>query len=106
MGTLQLSVHLAQTSSYVTAPDQSKVVPQIRPVARFQDLVGHNIFLGGKIFAFTVCLKQIFLGATKFGGHKKNLGGPWPRMPLVATGLLQIRAMCSASKLYPTMFLR
>ena len=91
MGSLQLSFTLAQTSSYVTAPDQSKIVLQIRPIARFQDLVGHNIFLGGeKIFAFIMC-------GTKFGGHKRNFGGPWPRMPPVAMGLLQIRAMCSAS---------
>jgi len=40
-----------------------------RPVGRFQYLVGHNTFLGGKIFAFTVCLKHFFLGATKCGGH-------------------------------------
>jgi len=34
----------------------------------------------GEDFCFTICLKQIFLGATKFGGtkeiwgHKRNLG--------------------------------
>jgi len=52
-----------------------------RPAARFQVLVGYNTFLGGKIFAFTVCLKQIFLGAAKFEGHKKNLGGTAPECP-------------------------
>jgi len=60
-----------------------------RPVARFQDLVGHNIFLGGHDFAFTICLKHIFLGATKFGGNKRNLGGTAPECPPVATGLIR-----------------
>jgi len=30
---------------------------------------------------------QIFLGATKFGGPLKNLGGTLPEFPFVATGL-------------------
>jgi len=40
-------------------------------LARFQDLVGHNTILGVTIFAFNICLKHIFLGATKFGGTKE-----------------------------------
>jgi len=34
VGSLQLSFTLAQTSRYVTAPDQSKVVLQIRAMCR------------------------------------------------------------------------
>ena len=34
MGSLQVSFHLVQTSSYGTAPDQSKVVLQIRAMCR------------------------------------------------------------------------
>jgi len=36
------------------------------------------IFRGSKIFAFTICLEQIFMGATKFGGAQKKFGGPLP----------------------------
>ena len=54
------------------------VLRTYRPVTRFQYLEGHNAFLGGKIFAFTLCLKQIFLGATKFGGKKGNFWGALP----------------------------
>jgi len=52
-----------------------------KPVARFQDLVGHYTFLGGKILAFTICLNQIFLGATKFGGAQKIWRALSPNAP-------------------------
>jgi len=51
-----------------------------RPVARFQDLVGHNTFLGNMILAFTICSKKIFLVTTKFGEAQRNLGRHCPRM--------------------------
>jgi len=34
---------------------------------------GQNTFLGEKIVSI-ICLKQIFLGTTKFWGHKKSVG--------------------------------
>jgi len=58
----------------------------IRSVARFQYLVGHNIFLGGQDFCFYSMFKTNFLGATKFGVH-------CPRMLPVATGLGVIPAI-------------
>jgi len=58
-----------------------------RPVARFEDLVGHSTFLGGTIFAFTMCLKQTFLGATKFLGAQKKFRGALPPNAPVATGM-------------------
>ena len=36
------------------------------------------IFLGGTIFAFTICLKQIFLCARKFGEAQKKFRGALP----------------------------
>jgi len=42
----------------------------------------------GKIFAFTICLKQIFWAQQNFVGHKRNLGGTAPEYHPVATGLL------------------
>jgi len=33
---------------------------------------GQGIFLKGQDFCFTICLKQICLGPTKFEGHKKK----------------------------------
>jgi len=36
--------------------------------------------VGGKIFAFTICLTHIFIGATKFGAAQKKFGGHCPRM--------------------------
>jgi len=38
-------------------------------------------FYGGKILIFIICLKQIFLSKTKFGGHKKYLGVTDPNAP-------------------------
>jgi len=35
----------------------------------------------GKIFVFIICLKQIFLSTTKFGGHKKIWGYLPPNAP-------------------------
>jgi len=42
--------------------------------------MGHNPFLGGEIFAFTLCLKQIFLGGNIWQGTA-------PECPAAATGL-------------------
>jgi len=39
---------------------------------------GKNTSLGGKIFVFIVCLKQVFLRTTKFGGRKRDFGGTSP----------------------------
>jgi len=39
------------------------------------------------MFVFILCLKQIFLGITQFGGAQKYLGVHCPRMPPAATGL-------------------
>jgi len=39
VGSLQLSFSLAQTSSYITAPDQSKVVLQIRAMCRTSSII-------------------------------------------------------------------
>jgi len=33
---------------------------------------GGIYILGGEDFCFIICLKQIFLGTTKFGGHKRE----------------------------------
>jgi len=52
-----------------------------RPVARFQDLVGHNTFLSGQDFCFHYMFKTNFLGATKFCGAQKKFGGHCSRMP-------------------------
>ena len=52
-----------------------------RPVARFQYLVGHNTFLGGKIFAFAICLKQIFWEQQNLGGTKEIWGSTAPEYP-------------------------
>jgi len=38
-------------------------------------------FYGGKIFAFTLCLKQIFWAQQNLGGHKTNLGSTAPECP-------------------------
>jgi len=47
-----------------------------------------NAFLGGKIFVFTICLKQIFLSTTNFGEAQKRFGGNCPLMPSpVSAGL-------------------
>jgi len=35
-------------------------------------------YLLGNIFLYIVCLKQIFLGTTKFGVAQQNLGGALP----------------------------
>jgi len=50
-----------------------------RLVARFQDLGGQNTFYGGKIFAFIIWLKQIFLGTKKFKGGTAPDFPPWLR---------------------------
>jgi len=68
----------------------SNCVPRYerRPVARFQDLVGHYKFLERQdpCFHCTICLYQIFLGATKFewaqiifGGALTPYAPPWLR---------------------------
>jgi len=49
--------------------------------------VGQSTSFGGKIFAFIICLKQIFLGTTQIGGTQKYLGGTAPECYPVATGL-------------------
>jgi len=50
-----------------------------RPVARFQYLVGHNTFLGGKDFCFYYILKTHFSGRNKiWGGARKKFGGALP----------------------------
>jgi len=49
VSSLQLSIPLAQSSSYVTAPDQSKVVLQIRAMCRATSSIlqkKHGCFLG------------------------------------------------------------
>jgi len=52
-----------------------------RPVARFQDLVGYNTFLGGQDFCFYYIFKTNFSGRNKiWEGHKINFGGHCPRM--------------------------
>jgi len=63
------------------------VTPLYRPVARFQDLVEHNIFLGGHDFCFYSMFKTIFCGCNRIWGwaQKKHRGGlppnalPWLR---------------------------
>ena len=45
---------------------------------------GKNTSLGGKIFVFIVCLKQVFLRTTKFGVAKKILGELAPNAPMSA----------------------
>jgi len=52
-----------------------------RPVARFLCFGVKNTGLGGKIFVFMICLKQIFLGRTKFGGEQTDFGGNCPECP-------------------------
>ena len=44
-------------------------------------------FHGGKIFIFIICLKQIILITTKFGGNEKDLGITAPECPAVSAGL-------------------
>jgi len=39
------------------------------------------------IFVFIICLKQIFVSTTKFGGYKKGLGVTAPECPTVSAGL-------------------
>jgi len=56
----------------------NRLTLECRAIARFQYLVGHDTFLGGRIFAFATYLKQIFLGATKFGEVQKKFGGNCP----------------------------
>ena len=58
-----------------------------RPVARFKVWRGQIHFYGGKILIFIICLKQIFLSTTKFGGHKKNLGVTATECLTVSAGL-------------------
>jgi len=54
-------------------PDKPSGMEQARNQAlRFE---GQNAFLGGKIFVFIICLKQIFLSTTKFGGAQKIFRG-------------------------------
>jgi len=43
-------------------------------------LEGQKYIFTGQIFVFITCLKQIFLGTTKFAGHKK-LGSTAPDCP-------------------------
>jgi len=50
--------------------------------------LGENLFWGLNIFDFIIRLKQIFLGPTKFGGHKQ-FGGHCPRMLPLAADLIQ-----------------
>ena len=65
-------------------------IHQPRPVARFQELVGHNTFLGEQDFCFYYMFKTNFSGRNKiWGGHKRNLGGITPEYPPVATSLHQ-----------------
>jgi len=56
-----------------------------RPVDRFQGL-------GGKIFYFIICLKQIFLGITKFGGFS-----PVATDLVDAEVLVQHRLVCAGT---------
>ena len=65
-----------QCSAHMQWEDVSGVC---RPVARFWGLGGKYMFNGKRLF---ICLKQIFLGITKFGGHKKNLQGTARECPL------------------------
>jgi len=64
VGSLQLSFLLVQISSYVTAPDQSKVVLQVRAICRQgrrQDIParGTKNHKGGNIFKYNVeCMQQ------------------------------------------------
>jgi len=44
-------------------------------------------FYGGKISIFIICVKQIFLSTTKFGGHKKDLGITARECSTVSAGL-------------------
>jgi len=71
-------------------------VTAVWPQARSQALrFGvKNTFYGGKIFVFILCLKQIFMGTTKFGVAQKN-GGTLPPNAPVTTGLLHpLRSVC------------
>jgi len=52
-----------------------------RPVARFQDLVGHNTFLGGHDFCFYYMFKTNFSGRNKIWGEQKKFRGELPPMP-------------------------
>ena len=52
-----------------------------RPVARFQDLVGHNTFLRGQIFCFYYMFNKDISGRNKIWGHKINLGTHCSRIP-------------------------
>jgi len=58
-----------------------------RSITRFQVLGWQNIFLGGKIFVFIMCLKEIFLGPTKFWREQK-FGGTGPKYTPVAMSLV------------------
>jgi len=49
--------------------------------------MGKIHFLGNK-FGFIMCLKEIFLGTTKFGGRKTIREVTAPEYPLMATRLL------------------
>jgi len=65
----------------------AKSLRRSRPVARFQGLVEHNIFLGGQYFYYHYMFKTNFAGRKKIRGAQKKFGGHFPRMPPVATGL-------------------
>ena len=52
-----------------------------RPVAPFQDLVGHNTFLGGQDFCFYYMFKTNFSERNKIWGAQKKFGVHCPRMP-------------------------
>ena len=55
-----------------------------RPVARFQDLVGHNTFLGRLDFCFYYMFRTNFSGRNKIWGAQKKFRGT---LPPTATGL-------------------
>jgi len=61
--------------------------------------VGENTFIGRQILVFIICLKHIFRGTTKFGGHKNILGELPPNaLAPVATGLMYVNNLMEGTR--------
>ena len=78
-----LNLAISTSSQLPVIRNAMTTLSDIRPLARRQDLVGHNTFLGGQDFCFCYMFKTNFWA--------QNLGGTAPECPLVATGLGHMR---------------
>jgi len=65
------------TGSFVGLRPQTKHQTP-RPVARFQDLVGHNTFLGGQDFCFYYMFETNFSGRNQIWADTKEIWGALP----------------------------